>query len=107
MGLDDIIHDVHLKDRILEMCTEKNFPLLTYYSNLNKSEKEYYVSEENLIKWEESICYNGYSTVFHMLYPLIFNLAQGSSIEKITEEQKVRLRKLLREELIAAMKSME
>ena len=45
--------------------------------------------------------------VFHMIYPLVFNMAQGMSPHPLTEEQKNHVRKTLRGELLAVIKTMD
>ena len=111
MGLDDCLFDSGLKTIIIDLCKKES--ILTSYSNFGDNiggkfkDPETTVSDENLDKWEATICYNGYSTIFHMLYPLVLNMCQGSSPYALTAEQKVQVSSALRKELLATMMTMK
>ena len=84
----------------LDLCKKES--ILTY----NIGGPRTTVSDENLDKWEATICYNGYSTVFHMLYPLAFNMLQGQRLHALTDEETANVRKTLRKELLMVMEEM-
>ena len=109
MGLDDCLFDSGLKAIIIDLCKKES--ILTCYSNFGvniggklSKDPRTTVSDENLDKWEATICYNGYSTIFHMLYPLVLNMRQGASPNLLTAEQKAQVRNALRKELLTTMK---
>ena len=111
MGLDDCLFDSGLKTIIIDLCKKES--ILTSYSNFGDNiggkfkDPETTVSDENLDKWEATICYNGYSTIFHMLYPLVLNMRQGASPNLLTAEQKAQVRNALRKELLTTMMTMK
>ena len=94
MGLDDSIRD----SKIIESVEEhiKKFVLL--YSNTDE------LTDEKLDKWENSLCYTGYSVAFHTLYPLYETvLWNGSNPREMTESEQRLLKSMVRDKILRIM----
>ena len=102
MGLDDIISDEEIvMTTIMEM--EENGILNKYNFRIDTLDK--------LLDAEKNIRYNGYSMVYHMIYPIQKVMMQGSRsrpLETLPKEEQEwiekRIRKLIREKIVYHLK---
>ena len=91
MGFENFIRESNLIPIILYLCTKKNKDgknVIEYHCEKNNVE----LTETLLSKWESDIHYNGYSTVFHILYPIIYNIFSARTIHDVSYYTKMYVR---------------
>jgi len=102
MGLDDMISDECIITTTIKEMVDNGI-LNKYNSQIDTLDK--------LLDSEKNIRYNGYSMVYHMIYPIQKVMMQGSRFEALEtlpeEEQKwieKRIRKIIREKIVYHLK---
>lgn len=74
MGLDDAVFDSKIDEKILQLCLEAG--ILNYWSDEATSPN---VDKALLEKWENKLCYTGYSVAFHAVLPFVTIKVMGCS----------------------------
>ena len=81
MGLDDAIFGSKIDEKILQLCLEAR--ILDYWSDEATSPN---VDEALLEKWENKLCYTGYSVAFHAVLPFVTAEVMGCSPFFVTRD---------------------
>ena len=89
MGFDDMIHANDTQEKIKAIVK----PLVSYYV-------DGLPTEEELEKYEKTMCYNGYSLAYHPLKPTITAFIMGSCPHKLTDADLLRISVLTRRQIL-------
>ena len=100
MGFDDELHSTQFEAKLKELLKPHIDTYVIQTMKVEGKKDSFHISVDvNILKkWEEKICYNGYSLAYHTLLPVITVFVLGSCPCELTDEHHEFIKMRTREE---------